>query len=49
VWVLQKKEKITIAREFVVVMKRPKESSLLGFTKDFKIASYISEDPKVSS
>jgi len=49
VWALQKKEKITFAREFVVVKKRPEESSLFGIRKDFKIASCISEDPKVSS
>jgi len=41
-------KKITIALEFVVVKKQPEESSLFGLKKVFKIASYISEDPKVS-
>ena len=37
------------ALEFVVVMYRPEESSFFGFRKDFKIASYISKETKVSS
>jgi hypothetical protein len=44
-----KKEKITIALEFLVVKKRPETSSLFGLRKNVKFASYISKDPKVSS